>query len=362
MKYLYLFIVAAFSCCTLTAQVVLSPLPSATESFRLEDTWRIHILVSGNSTITGHLTVRIEDNSQNPVYTATLPNITLRPGTNNLQHIAVPGASSSFGQMPAATILRQTGALPYGEFIICYFLYDTKQTTIQSEYCYEKSVKPMLPPELLQPYDEEIIATVSPLLIWKAPFPAASATLTYALRLVEVKEGQLPDEAIEKNAPLVSRQYKDQTQLIYPADTRALEDGKTYAWRISVSSGDYTIGTTESWQFTVKQERIRPRNDSYRLLTDKPDGNVFIAKEGVLRFAYNNRYGADTLEYAIKALNSDKLKGGGKLPVIKMSEGMNKIDLDLNNTQMEAGKKYMLQIIQKNSNDQYLEFIYRKDG
>lgn len=360
MKYLYLLTAILFCAVHISAQVVLTPIPGVTESFRLDDVWRLTALVSGNGPVTGNLTAHIEDNSHNLVYEATLPGITLRPGVNNIQQTKIGGGATSFGQGQSATLLRQTGTLPYGEFIICYFLNDINTSAITGEYCYEKSVKPMLPPELLQPYDNEEIATRSPLLVWKAPFPVSQA-LTYALRLTEVQKGQSAAEAIEKNAPIISRQYRDQTQLLYPGDVPALEDGKTYAWRISVSAGDYNLGTTDVWQFTVKEEKIRPRNDSYRILDDKPDGNVYVIKDGILRVAYDNRYSMDTLNYSIKPLTKATNMRISNLPAQAMSRGMNKMEIDLrNNTAMEEGKKYLFQIHQKNGNDQYLEFIYRK--
>ncbi len=367
MRLIYTLLICIGFGASLLGQVALVPLPNIGDQFRLDQIWNLSAIVGGNGLVKGHLNFVIEDDQRNLVYAATLANISLKPGSNSVQQLANTGALGDFGNINAAKILRQTGALPYGEFIVCYFFRDEKNTTILGEYCFEKGVKPMLPPELLQPYDKEEINVTTPLLVWKAPFPTiASAQLHYALRLVEVKKNQSPSEAIERNAPIMERQVVDQTQLLYPTDAPFLKKGSTYAWKTTVRAGSYTVGTTDVWTFKVETVEVKPKNDSYRMLADEPSGSVYVARNGILRFAYDNRYGQDSLRYTVTAIQEGPKDGFTKanakaLPAISLKAGMNKIDLNLKEHNIAYDKIYLLCVKQQGHGDQFIEFKFKKD-
>ncbi len=350
------------ACIALRAQVILTPMPSPAEVLRLEDIWRVNLTNTGTSPINATVVLSIKDGSYNMILSATMVNVLVRPGASDLQQIKSADAEIQFGSTASAHTLRRIGSLPYGEYIICYFLNDSKTNSLVGEHCAEKSIRPMLPPELLQPYDEEEIYVLRPLLLWKAPFPDTRDPIDYGLQLVEVKTGQAALEALERNRPLVSTRIRDQLQMVYPGGAPDLELGITYAWRINAKVGDFHLGTTEPWTFKVVEDKTRPQNDSYRILSAKPDGNLYIAKKGILRFAYQNRYGLEKLTYSVKSLSGVKSTdeaSKAQTPEIKLSLGMNKIDLDLSKgLPLKAGNKYSLCIHHEHTNDQYIEFIY----
>jgi hypothetical protein len=178
---------------------------------------------------------------------------------------------------------------------------------------------------------------------------------------VEVTAGQTPAAAMERNRPLLSRQYRDLTQLLYPPDASDLEAGKTYAWQITALSGDYNLGTTEIWTFsTAARDRIPDEEESYRFALEAPDGTLYLAQKGVLRFAYVNRAEAKTLDYFIQSLSTTD-KTGIKPRQIDLRPGINKMDINLSaEASLTAGQKYQLVIRQQNGNNQYLDFIYCK--
>jgi hypothetical protein len=342
------------------AQVSIVSLPSQNGSFLFEEIWRVTLLSSNLTPINGDLVAEISDGSSRSILQASLKGLNLSSGSNNIDPTISRKALLIFGNDLKSNAVRNTGAFPYGQYAICYFFYESQTNKLLGEFCAEKTVDPIAPPELLQPSNREEIATVSPFLIWKPPFPIG-ASITYVLRLVEIKSGQSDMEAIERNTPLLNRQVKDITQIIYPSDAPNLEVDKSYAWFITAYAGDYSLGTTEVWQFKIAKTGETPLlfEDSYSMLKPNPDGTSYVTHNSYLRFAYNNRQSESKLQYSIIALNGKERIPIEGLPDIVLVDGMNKVDIDLsNNRSFEDTKPYLLEIMDGNGHPEYFEFTY----
>jgi hypothetical protein len=342
-------------------QVSILPLPARSEGFLMEDLWRISMVNAGTGVQVGTLTFSIKDAGHHVVFSADVENLRLQNGINNFNGNDLTVVNLQYGNNNASMSLRRTGALPYGEYIICYIYQDVARSRIIGEYCEERSVQPLLPPELIQPYDGEQIATTRPLLVWKAPFPTGNVDIRYALRLTELTKESQAIRDIARNKPLLSRTFKE-TMLVYPADAPDLQPGKSYVWQITAFAGDYTVGTTDVWTFIVAKPESPPEEpESYRLASDSPDGTPYLARRGVLRFAFNNRDSEAQLNYQIQTMDKQELKGI-TTEVVKLQSGINKVDLNLvANKRLKSGQKYLLVIHRPNLNDQYLEFVYQEN-
>lgn len=344
------------------AQVSILPLPSRSEAFLLEDIWRVSLINGTSGALSGDLVLSIQDDARNLVFSATVSGLRIESGANNINRNNLREATIQYGSGLKSATLRRTGVLPYGEYILCYSYSDIKSAATLGEYCYEKTVQPLLPPELIQPYDGENLQSDLPLLVWKGPFPTGDLPVTFALRLVEVDKGLSAQTAIERNKPLLSRQYKGTTQLLYPKDALALEPGKVYAWQVAAFSGDFNLGTTEAWTFSVEPPVKLPEDpESYRMVTETPNGVHYLAKKGVLRFAYDNRDGATELDYEVLSLSTSDKNNIKLATKVTLHPGINKVDMDLSaEGRLEDRQKYLLTIHRPNGNNQYFEFIYRK--
>jgi hypothetical protein len=377
MKYFMIPILMAILLCmryNAMAQVSITPLPARSAAFRMEDIWQVSILNLGSAPLSGNLFVTISEGSGTSVISIAVPNVRLAAGANALNRLSNKEASVDYGPGSKSSTLRRTGALPYGEYILCYFFKDPGAGTVLGEYCYEKTVQPVLPPELIQPADGEAVNTVFPVLVWKGPFPPGDSPVSYALRLVEVLPGQSAAAALERNRPLLSRRYKNMTQLVYPADAPALSAQKTYAWQVAAFSDDYNLGTTEIWTFQVETPEnniIPPKKiaQAYREVKLSPDGSYYPAK-GRLQFMYDNRYQAWALQYGkdiagglsvaiYPAGNREKALRIDNFPEIKLIGGANMLNIDLSAVSgIVSGSDYLMVLRDPVGKEYFLEFTY----
>jgi hypothetical protein len=275
-------LIAAVCCLMLgmraTAQVAIVPQPHQEGYFTLDDIWRVAVISPGAQSRQVRLEATIEDAQHQAVVTAQSPLFLLRQG-NNRPNFSAASASMHYGALPAASILRSTGRLPYGNYILCYRVLDAAANALLGEFCQEEQVRPFSPPELVSPYDRESVQTTLPLLTWKPPFPPGSAPIEYTMVLKEIRKDQTPLEAMEKNTPMVSRRGLFATVLPYPPDAPKLDVGKSYVWQVTARAGGVELGATEVWAFKVGGNAIDGRptgNIHYEYMSDDQDNIPFV--------------------------------------------------------------------------------------
>lgn len=372
MKRFIIFWVFSVFACTTFAQVVIIPVPHQEGYFTLEDLWRVNIVSTNPQATKVQLEVQLENAQHQLVLSAISPEFTLLQGTNRPTfNTAI--SRTQFGSTPAAGILRSTGRLPYGSYIVCYRALDTKSNGIVGQYCQEETSKPFSPPELISPYDREEISTTFPILTWKPPFPPGAIPFEYTIRLVEVKTTQSALEALERNPPLLSRRGIYVTAIPYPGDAWKLQSGKTYAWQVSAKAGEFELGVTEVWTFKItdKAEAVSISTSvAYRALQLAPEGSYYPVIQK-LKFVYPNRYGAPGLRYdkqkttGVDSVYFQIYTTGINQSPVSMTEskillhGVNRISIDL---QSVAGiineENYIMIIRDPNGKEYFLEFKY----
>ncbi|MDX2280211.1 MAG: hypothetical protein NW218_11530 [Saprospiraceae bacterium] len=282
----------------LYAQVVIIPAPHQPGFFTLDDIWKVQLINAQSNTISAQLEVRIEDGAQEAIFYARTSTFLILPGSNNPRLQAMP-SSTQFGSNKSSILFKNIGQLQIGSYIICYTLYTATDNQFLGEQCSEELIQPMSPLELISPYNEETILSYTPVLTWKAPFQPGSDPYIYHIILKELRKGQTPIEAMERNTPLLDVNGISATFLPLNSSGRKLEDGKTYVWQVGVRSGGYELEPSQIWQFKVGQAEALvalPAVNRFRDLKLVPDGGLNLIKKKI-GFVYFNRFGAANLEY-----------------------------------------------------------------
>lgn len=361
----------------LIGQVVIIPLPHQEGYLTLDDLWRVNLVSSQAQNTSVQMEVTVEDAQHQFILSATSTVFNLIQGANRPTFNA-SGSRIQYGSGVVANVLRSTGRFPYGNYIVCYRIWGTVNDALLGEFCQEETIKPFSPPELVSPYNKEDIATTTPILTWKPPFPLAAIPYEYTIKLVEVRERQDAVEALESNLPLIDRRGIFRTFLPYPGEGPKLEINKTYAWQISARSGDFDLGSTEVWTFMIKTEAefMMPPSglvyNSYRELRLAPNGSFNPIKQK-LKFVYNNKWNAPNLDYEPSSPPTSNLerayykiypagKQGSPISTsvsLALIRGNNKLSINLNGISgINNGDRYVLVLRDPVGQSHYLEFTY----
>jgi len=220
----------------------------------------------------------------------------------------------------------------------------------------EKAIKSILPPQLSYPSNESVIDIQYPVLIWIPPRPINGIMVTYSIRLVEILNGQSPIEALLQNPPLIDLNGLNNTFLNYPMNATPLQADGHYAWQVAASYAGESLGVTDIWSFSVKKKNNKKDADMEYPVVSKVSKERFYVTHGIFHFVYNNTNNEKALVYSIRGMDKsmETIKG---LPEIKLTPGMNKLEVDL----QESGKLkndtyYNLEI--KDKRHQVYKLIY----
>jgi hypothetical protein len=254
------------------------------------------------------------------------------------------------------------GLLPIGRFIACYSLVSNGAKGMQavSQDCIPVTVEPFAPPQLAYPADQSDITTDYPVFNWLAPVPSATFTdLRYKIVLTEVKKGQNPADAIQRNPVLFFRDGLRDPALVYPSSYVALQKGKTYAWQVIASNENTYSASTEIWSFNLKDDSLAIvlDNASYPHLQRGVGSSHFIVHEKV-KFSYENEAGDSVLP-----VNIYQYKSQGNISVtgkqVSLQRGLNFLDFDLGSEgRLQKGQEYVLEIINGRKENWDLKFRY----
>ena len=303
------------------------------------------------------ITVR-ENISKTQVLTITSPVFAINPGTTVFP-MSIYGASTfNFTNTPIAAIASQTRNFPPGEYTYCFSLMDGHVT--DDENCFDATIEPLVPIDLIYPADEDKICQKRPPLSWKPPVPFP-ATMRFRLQLAEKKQGTSV-ESLLMNAPLILLDNIPSTTVNYPSYAPDLEEGKTYCWQVIAYQNNVILSKSEIWEFTVQcgDSVVPGMNDSYRELKLLMNGNFYIATR-TIKFSMTNNYNVKKLDYEIYSTDNGfkKIKN---TPVISLARGFNKIDIDLTDLDLQDGKHYILRVYPFNEQEVSIRFIYQENG
>src|SRR5687768_3371471 len=151
-------------------------------------------------------------------------------------------------------IASRTGRLREGDYTACAVIADLTGFSL-AESCTQFTIVYPDPPLLLSPANRDVVTETDPLFQWTPVQVPVDFQLSYVMRVVEVLNGQTPQEALRANIPHYQSLDGQFPSLRYPIDARPFEVGKQYAWTIQVlDQNGYAAsandGRSEIWTFS----------------------------------------------------------------------------------------------------------------
>lgn len=309
-----------------------------------------------------HLRVVVTEARAGKIVSIDVPSFDLMPGTTSIPAGAAYQASLTFGSNKLATVIRQSGFFPEGDYEYCFQLYEGNDHSpeLLAEQCFDYEMQPFSTMQLIAPYEGDKICDKRPSFNWQPLLPAING-VQYRLLLAEVREGQQPVEAIRMNLALINQHAIPLPVMLYPSLAPELVEGKRYAWQVSAFQNELMLAQTEIWDFTVDCERDTTKipQEAFRSIEDLTKGNFYIAR-GHLLFALNNTYAATNLTYSIRCLTKPDQQVK-KLPKIALSKGYNQVVIDLSdNKSFEEDYYYIMDVRLPDGSQKQLRFIYKQ--
>jgi hypothetical protein len=344
------------------AQTILEPQLPSQGLIQQAQLWNILVINNGEPLQGAVLQLSFqEDGSGRKIFTATTAALFIPSGVSQLSSRDV--GSVHYDYLSSGIDMTSSGGLlPMGRFIACYSLMSNGAKGIQaiSQDCLPVTVEPFAPPQLAYPENQSDITTDYPVFNWLAPAPAAMFTdLKYKIVLTEVKKGQRPADAIQRNPILFFRDGLRDPTLVYPSSYVALQKGKTYAWQVIASNGNAYSAATEIWSFNYKNDSVSIvlDNASYPHLQRGAGSGHFIVHEKI-KFSYENEAGDSVLPVHVYQYNRQ-----GNIALIerkvKLQRGLNFLDFDLGKgDRLDKGKEYVLEIVNGRKENWDLRFRY----
>lgn len=296
-----------------------------------------------------------ETTTRQKIVSIETPEISLAAGNNNLPVTIYKGSRFNFATNNYASILSQTRAFPPGNYSYC-FQFISIDKNDEYENCFDAEILPLVPITLINPADRDQICQKRPVLTWQPPLPF-HPSMRFRLLLTEKLNGSSV-ESLMMGTPLLLLDNISGTTVNYPASRPELKEGKTYCWQVIAYQQGVVVSRSEIWEFTVQcnePAKALP-NDSYRELRSLEKANYYIANR-VLKFSMNNSYNIEYLNYTILDLNNG-MKPVKDLPKIKLVTGLNKIDINLTELNLEPGKSYYLKVYPHNEIPVTVRFVY----
>lgn len=180
-----------------------------------------------------------------------LPIFTVRPGVNTFygENLVPESAVTFYGDVDKKVV--RSGRLPSGSYQFCLRLHNAATLApLGEEQCRPFKIQSYQGPRLIDPAAS---ATVPPPYMrqtfrWSPVAPAYSPNQQYQLVIMEVRSGQTPTQAFRANRPILTRDIKSATQMIWPTDV-ALDTPMTYVWSVRAldDAGDPLGEPKDGW-------------------------------------------------------------------------------------------------------------------
>ena len=129
------------------------------------------------------------------------------------------------------TALVRTGDFPSGVYEVCVSVFSDSTNAELGSDCFSQTVSETGILSLINPSDGQEIVPKTPL-IFTWMYSGKPSSEGYTLKIVEVKKGQTPESAMERNRAFFEKKGIRSTTLKYPNSAPTFEEGKKYAWHI----------------------------------------------------------------------------------------------------------------------------------
>lgn len=350
------------------AQVLVTVQLPATGLTVKSQLWNLSLVNTTNGPMNIQVEMLLTDvvNSQR-VLTATTRTILLPGGVRSIRPEDVKPVLYSTGNPGYNVDANPDGFLPIGIFSACYTVIRLENDNLErlAESCEQIEVEPLAPPQLIAPFDKEVIEITRPYFNWLPPAPRELFNnLLFDWVLVAVQPTQSIADAVQQNIPVLSQSGISFTGLQYPLSSPALDTGRLYAWRITARSNTTPVAVSEIWSFRVGQPQAvknKPVDKGYYSKLRREDDASYIICNGILRYEHVSEINNNTVAVQLTDISSVQRKV--VLPDsanTTMQYGQNFIDLDLMASGLIHRHIYLLQVTDAAGQRWYLRFEYRK--
>jgi hypothetical protein len=183
----------------------------------------------------------------------------LQPGINSFSADVVH-PTWNFSSSALRELFKDYKILPQGTYEYCVTVYpdyhsgEGVQGSEETECLYRQS-EDLFSINLLEPEIDAKLYEYNPMLTWVANYPFAGA-LTYRVRVAEIKKGQNPANAINRNNPVYEEKNVMQSSILYPVYAKPLQTWQPYAWTVDAYYKGILLGGAEIWKFTIIEDSL----------------------------------------------------------------------------------------------------------
>jgi hypothetical protein len=326
--------------------------------------WNMVLVNSGSEPVTARVQLTLLDEKNNqPVLTATTAPVVLSRGARQLQARDFSPIQYDYSGPSFHADEDPNGMLPVGSYQACYTVMSTvKSNALRAENCIQVNVDPLSPPLLNTPADEGQLYTPYPQFTWLPPAPMGLFNdLSYDLIVVEVLPGQGKADAVQQNIPVYSAGFVKNLFMNYPSSYKALDTGRTYAWRIVALNNGLPAAMSDIWSFRVitpGKPGLQKKEEPYVELRRGVDVSM-ASIGGTLKCTYDNIPADSVVSYTITSLEDpgSPLVQQGRL---KLNRGRNFLDLSLTGG-YAARKAYLFSFVNSRNETWTIKFTTSAD-
>lgn len=289
-------------------------------------------------------------------------NFTLQPGINNISE-QLNKARFEYSSATIRELFELFDKLPEGMYQYCVSISTPsgEANDDKAEDCIFGKVQDVFLINLIDPEDKAEIYEFNPMLSWVVNYPFSSS-LTYKIKVVEMKKNQNAINAIKRNRAVYEEGKLTQMSINYPIYAKPLEVGNTYAWTVDAFYKGQLLGGAEPWQFTIIEDSLwksTPRDPAY-VDIDKESGRYQLYAPGVIKLKYVlNESQTDTLQIQIFNKNNKEVQLPEEQKVLNASYGDNRFILALSEfITLSHLANYTLKLTNKANRTYLISFKY----
>lgn len=151
--------------------------------------------------------------------------------------------------------LRTSGILPFGNYKYCVEVIAGLVEKVD-EYCESLNSDYLEFLNLVSPADGDTVFSPVPVLSWihSGDFGQSTSSV-FNMVLVEMRDGQSPQEAILSNSPFWTDLSLRTHQSFYSNSSKKLKEGGKYAWQVQRVYDGKIIQTSEVWHFVMQEPK-----------------------------------------------------------------------------------------------------------
>jgi len=330
---------------------------TARQSISIEDLYFVTIQDNRDDKKPIFLQANVVDNNNQVVFRGQtkrfdLPSGNLRISELNFDQFLYP-VIQQFVHPSVKKTLSKTGKFPKSNYQVCISAVEAEEHIQLTDYCYSIRNSSLSILQPVSPFNNTTIEPNQPVFTWTAGMNDAQL---YDFVLVEMLGKQSVQEAVRKNTPIYEVKNLSSSVYLLPSFI-ALEKCKKYAWKVTKAGDKEILKSSEIFSFKTKcSSALAPNNNnqSYAVLKKQLDGGYILARNGILKFKFDEPYYQEAntyLDFKIKDKTNNSVPVGINELLIY---GDNRYELNL--TQLDPDVHYTLEITDSKKKQHYLKF------